>query len=98
MKAIEFPEDAEQGQGKLDMRDANSDLIQRQLSELVLHVVHTIQACNEAKEVLEDEFESVRANIEIIDTRVHTDRHSVTADVAGVGTQLQLQQAVLQEL
>jgi hypothetical protein len=40
MKAIEFPEEAEEGQGELEMPDANSNLVQKQLSELAQQVVH----------------------------------------------------------
>jgi len=86
MKAIEFPEEAEEGQGELEMPDVNSNLVQQQLSELAQQVVHIVQAYKEEKEILEDEFESVRANIEILETRIHTDRQRVDIDVAGVGT------------
>jgi len=48
--------------------------------------------------VPEDEFGSVGANIELLETRIHTDTNPVDADVAGVGTQLQLPEAVLQVL
>jgi len=98
MKAIEYPEGAELGRGELAMPDASSSLVQKQLSELAQQVVQILQACNEGKEVLEDEFESVKWNIEILETRSHTHRHHVDSDVAGVGTQLQLQEAVLRAL
>jgi hypothetical protein len=75
LKAIEFPDEAEHGQGELHMADANSNLVQKQLSELAQQVVNIMQACKEEKEVLEDEFESLQANIQIPDTRVHTDKH-----------------------
>ena len=35
------------------------DLVQGHLSELAQHVLHVIQACNEEKDLLEDEFDSV---------------------------------------
>jgi hypothetical protein len=98
MKAIEYPEEAEEGQGELEMPDANSSLVQRQLSELAQQVVHIVQACNEEKEILEDEFESVKASIEILESRIHTDKQQVDMEVSGVGTQMKLQEAVLQEI
>jgi hypothetical protein len=98
MKAIEYPEEAEEGQGELEMPDANSSLVQRQLSELAQQVVHIVQACNEEKEILEDEFESVKANIEILEPRIYTDKQRVDMEVSGVGTQRKLQEAVLQEI
>jgi hypothetical protein len=98
LKAIEFPEEAEEGQGELEMPNANSNLVQKQLSELAQQVVHIVQACNEEKEIREDEFESVKANIEILESRIHTHRHRVHKEVAGVGSQIELQEVVLQEV
>jgi hypothetical protein len=40
LKAIEFAEEAEEGQGELEMPNANSNLVQKQLSELAQQVVH----------------------------------------------------------
>jgi Xaa-Pro aminopeptidase len=98
MRAIEAPEEAELGQGELEMQDVSSSLVQKRLSELEWEVGYIIEACNEEKEVLEDAFDSVQSNIKILETRIYTDKHRIDADVAGVGTQLQLQEAVLQEL
>jgi len=98
MRAIEAPEEAELGQGDFEMQDASSNLVQKQLLEPAQQVVHIIQACNEEKEVLEAEFDLVKASIEILETRIYTDKHRVDMDAAGVGSQLQLQEAVLQEL
>jgi predicted nucleic acid-binding Zn-ribbon protein len=80
------------------MQDVSPSFVQKQLLELAQHVINIIQACNDVKEVLEDEFVSVKANIKILETSITYDKHHVAADVAGVGTQLQLQEAVLQEL
>jgi len=98
MRAIEAPDEADLGQGELEMQDVSSNILQKQLSELAQPVIHIIQGCNQEKEVLEDECDSVKANIEILETRIYTDKHCVDMDVAGVGSQLQLQEAVLQEL
>jgi len=93
---LEYPEEAE-CQGELKMPDANSNLVQKQLSELAQQVVYIVQACNEEEEIVKDKFESVQANIKILETRIQTDMHRVDAEVAGVGSQMQLQEAVLQE-
>jgi len=98
IKALEYPEEAVEGQGELEMPDVNSNLVQRQLLQLAQQAVHIVQACNEENEILEDEFESVRANIEILETRIQADKQRVDAEVAGVGSQMQLQEAVLQEI
>ena len=98
IRQVGYPKEAELGQGELEMLDNNTSLVQKQLSELAQQVVHIIQACNEEKDVLEDEFESFRANIEILESRIQTDTQRVDADVSGVGSQSQIQQAVLQEV
>jgi hypothetical protein len=54
-----------------------------------------VQACNEENKFLEEEFESVEWNIEILQTRIQTDKHPVDAEVAGVGYQMHLQEAGL---
>lgn len=74
MKAIEYPEEAEEGQGELEMPDANSGLVQRQLSELAQQIIHFILACNEEKDVLEEEFDSLKNVITILDSRLHTEK------------------------
>ena len=98
MKELEYPKGAEGGQGELEMTDANSNLVQKRFSELVQQVVHIVQACNEEKELFEDELDWFQANLEILESRIQTDKHRVDSEVAGVGTQVQLQQAVLQEI
>jgi hypothetical protein len=98
MKEIEYRGEAQEGQGELEMPDTNSNLVQKQLSEHAQQVVHIVQACNEETEILENEFELVKANIQILESRIHTDKQRVDIEVAGVGSQMQLQEAVLQEV
>jgi len=62
------PDEAEEDQGEVVMVEANSDLVQNQLSELAQQVLHVIQACKEEKEIIEDDFESVKNNIQILET------------------------------
>jgi hypothetical protein len=59
IKAQQYPDEAEEGQGEHEIPDANSNLDQRHLSELAQQVVHMVQACNEENKFLEEEFESV---------------------------------------
>jgi len=73
LKAHEEPEEAEERQGEVAMWEVNSDLVQNQLSELAQQVMHVIQACNEEKEIIEDDFESVENNIQILETRIQTE-------------------------
>jgi len=53
LKDHEEPEEAVSGQGEIVMKEADSDLVQQQLSELGQQVVHVIQACNEEKDIPE---------------------------------------------
>ena len=73
LKAHEEPEEAEEGQGEVAMWEVNSDLVQNQLSELAQQVMHVIQVCNEEKEIIEDDFESVKNIIQILETRIETE-------------------------
>jgi hypothetical protein len=55
-KSSEYTQEADEGQGEIEMLDANFNLVQNQLSELRQQVVHIVQACNEEKEILQDKF------------------------------------------
>jgi len=63
------PEEAEPGQGEVQMRDPSQDLVQDQLSDLAQQIEHVIEACNQEKGILEDEFGSVNDGIHILESR-----------------------------
>jgi hypothetical protein len=88
MNTIEFSEEAEQGSGELKMTDANSSLMEKQFFKLAKHKVNTLQACKGGKKILDDKFESVGANVEICEMRMHTDTHRVDVEVSPIGSQL----------
>ena len=92
------PEGAEDGQGEVEMAEVNTDLVQKQLSEHAQQIVHVIETCNEEKEVLEEEFDSVKNGILIMESRLQTEKVRIHSEILGVGTMAQLQDAVLQEL
>jgi len=96
LKDHEEPEEALEGQGEVVM--TGTDLVQEQLSELAQQVMHVIQACDDEKEIIEDDFESVKNNIRILETRIQTERQRIDSDVSGVSTQSDMQQAMLKEL
>jgi len=54
------PEKAESSQGEEAIKEPESDSMQQQLSELAQQAVQDIQACNEERDVLEDEFDYVK--------------------------------------
>ena len=80
------------------MRDPSQDLVQDQLSDLAQQIEHVIEACNQEKGILEDEFGSVNDGIHILESRLRTERQKIDSEVSGVGTQLDLHQAILSEL
>ena len=48
----------EDGEGEIEMTQANSDLLQKLLSELAQQIALLIEARNEKKEILEEDFDS----------------------------------------
>jgi len=98
LKNHEDPDKAEEGQGEVVMAKVSTDLVQNQLSELAQQVMHVIQECNEETEIIDGDFESVTNNIQILGTRIHTERQRIDLDVSGVSSQTEMQQAMLKEL
>jgi len=86
LKDQEEPEEAVEGQGEVEMIEANTDIVQEQLSELAQQIVHVIEACNEEKDVLEGEFDSVRNGIRIMKSHLQTEEVRIDSEVLGVGT------------
>jgi predicted nucleic acid-binding Zn-ribbon protein len=76
----------------------DSDLVQKQLSELAHQIVHVIEACNVEKDILEQDFDSVKNGILIIESRLQTEKSRIDSEVQGVGSMMNFQHAVLEEL
>jgi hypothetical protein len=98
LKEQEEPEEGSEGQGEILMTEANSDLVQKQLSELAQQIVLLIEACNEEKDILKEDFDSVRNGILMMETRLQTKKSRIDSEVQGVGSMMNFQQAVLAEL
>jgi hypothetical protein len=92
------PEEALKGQGEIQMREENSNLVQKQLSELAQQIVHVIEACNDEKDVLKEDFDSMRNGIVIRESRLQTEKIRIDSEVQGVGSMMNFQQAMLGEL
>jgi hypothetical protein len=52
LKEQEEPDEALEGQGEIQMTEANSDLVQKQLSERTQQIVRVMEACNEEKDII----------------------------------------------
>lgn len=63
----------------------------KQLSELAQQVVHVIEACNQQKDILEEEFDSIRNGILIMESRLETETVRIDSEVAGVRSVMELQ-------
>ena len=98
LKEQEEPKAAEEGQREVEMLEASPSLVQRQLLELAQQIVHVIDACNEEKEVLEEECDSVKNGILIMESRLQTEKIRMDSEILKVGCMAQLQDAMLQEL
>lgn len=97
LREHEAPPEAPRGQGVIEMTE-DSDLVQKQLSELAQQVMHVITAYNEQNDLIEEKFHSVRNVILIMESRLQTEKLRIDSEVPGVGSMVQFQQAVLQEL
>jgi predicted nucleic acid-binding Zn-ribbon protein len=60
--------------------------------------VQVIEACNEQKEVLKEEFDSVKKVIHIVGSRLQSKNIRIDTDMLGVLTMAQLQNVMLQKL
>jgi len=98
LKSQEEPDETRSGQGEVVMTEANTNLVQKQLSELAQQTVHVIQACNEEKDVLEEEFDSLKNGIIIMESRLQTEKVRIDSKVQGVGSMMQFQLAILEEI
>jgi len=98
LKSQEEPKEAPSGQGEVIMTEANTDIVQKQLSELPQQIIHVIQAWNEEKDVLEEEFDSLKHGIIIMESRLQTEKVQIDSDVQGVWSMMQFQQAMLEEI
>jgi hypothetical protein len=97
-KEQEEPEEALEGQGEIQMSEVNPDLVQKQLSELAQQIVHVIEACNEEKDILKEDFDSVRNGIVIMESRLQTEKIRIDSKVQGVGSMMNFQQPMREEL
>lgn len=75
MTEMQIPDEAKQCLDELQLPDANSNLVQKLLSNWSQQDVHIIHAGIEEKEVVEHKYTLVQKYIEILKTRVHTETH-----------------------
>jgi hypothetical protein len=98
IKEQEVPEEAPEGQGEKLMSENDTDLVQKQLSELAQQIVCVIEAGNKEKDILKEDFDSVKNGILIFESQLQTEKTRINTEVQGVGSMVQFQQAVLDEI
>ena len=98
LKEQEEPDEALEGQGEVEITEANTDLVQKQLLKLAQQIFHVIEAYNDEKNLLEEDFQSVKNGITIMESRLQTEKSRIDSEVQGVGHTMQFQQAILEEL
>jgi len=96
IKEPEEPEELELGIGEVLMPEA--DPVQGKLEQISQQMMHMVQACNEEKEIIEEEFLSVREDLGILEGRIRTEKATIEGEVSGVGGQMGLQQAIIEEI
>jgi hypothetical protein len=85
LKEQQEPEEALEGQGEVQMSEANPDLVQKQLSELAQQIIHVIEACNEGKHIQEEDFDYVRNRFMIMESRLQTEKTRIDSEIQGAG-------------
>jgi len=90
------PEEAEQGQAEVKMRER--DPVKSKLQKLTQQMVHLVQACNEEKGLIEDEFVAVRQDLEVLEVQICTKKARIEREVSAVGDQMLIQQAMINEM
>ena len=61
-------------------------------------MVHVVQACNEEKGLIEDEFIAVRQGLELVELQIFTEKVRIEGEVSGVGGYVVIQQAMNNEI
>jgi hypothetical protein len=90
------PEETVEGLGEFEMAESNP--VKAKVQEISLQMVHVVQACNEEKELIEDEFVAVRQDLEMLEMQIFTEKAKLEGEVSGVGSQMLVQQAVINEM
>jgi len=72
--------------------------VKQQLQGLTRQMDYNIETCHSAKGAIDEEFLSVLQEIQLLEGRISTERSMREGEVSIVGSQMMIQQAVLEEL
>jgi len=87
---------AEQGLGEVEMRE--QDPVQSKLQGVTQQMVHVVQASNEEKGLIEDEFIAVRLDLELLEVQIWMEKPRLQREVSAVGGQIMIQPAMINEI
>jgi hypothetical protein len=65
------PDEAKQGLGEVEMQE--QDQVRTKLQEITQQMLHVVQACNEKKGLIEDEFLAVRQDLDLLELQICTE-------------------------
>lgn len=72
--------------------------VQSQLKQLTQQMMYVVLICTEGKEVIEDELISIRSGHKILQGQICTEKARLEREVSGVGGQVMIQQAIIDEV
>jgi len=75
-----------------------ADPVQGKLEQITQQMIHVVQACNKEKEIIEDKSLAVQQDLEIVEGRSHTEKAKIDGELSGVGGEVHLQQAIIEEM
>jgi len=91
-------DEAPSGQWDVDLTETNTDLVQRQLSELAQQIIHVILACHKENDILEEESDILKNGLMIRESRLETEKVPIDSEVQGVGLMMYFQHLILEEI
>jgi len=82
----------------METAEASTELVQRQLSEFFQQIVHVTEACNKEQDVLEQEFDSVRNAILIMESCHQNEKTQIDSEVPALASMMQFAKGILKEV
>jgi len=96
IKDVVEPEEADLEIGEICMQEA--DLVQENLEQTRLQMMHLVQACNEDRWGFEDKSLAIRPDLDILQARICTYKSNIEELVSGVGSPVSIHQAMIEEM
>lgn len=89
-------EEAEEGLGQIQMWE--QDQVQTMLQELTQQMVHLVQAWNEEKGLIEEEFAAGQQDLELLEAQICSEKARIEGELSAVGGHMLPQQGMISEM